>query len=161
MTDLVVITDTREQRPLRFSDKVQVFRKKLEVGDYSLMGAEDQVAIERKSLSDLLGTITEGRKLFIKELRQFRSFKYAAIVVESSWQVILSGIYGVPSQTHPNSVIGSLMSFSIKYGVQIIMAEDHDVAGRLVESLLWNYWRILDKEHRAIAEAKVPVEAEP
>lgn len=150
---ITIAIDSREQRPLQFSDAVQTVRGTLSVGDYSILGLEDQVVIERKSLGDLLGSITSGRERFVKELRQLRAFQFAALVVESSWWTIESGIYGVPSGVHPNSVVGSLMSFVIKYGVVPILADDHDTAGRLVERLLTNYARIIEKDYRALGAA--------
>lgn len=145
---MIVIIDTREQNPLRFSDAVQVERGTMPLADYSIKGFEDQVAIERKSLGDLLGTITSGRERFIKELRGLRSYRFKALLIESDWPTILSGLYGVPSVVNPNSIIGSLMAFAIKYEVIPILAGDHATAGVLCERLLSNYVRMIEQEYK-------------
>lgn len=53
-----LVIDTREQKPLSFG-QLRTIRKKLEFGDYSLQGFENRVAIERKSLQDLWGTVSQ------------------------------------------------------------------------------------------------------
>lgn len=151
---MTIIQDSREQRPWCFSSNVQTVVAALPVGDYSIHGLEDQVIIERKSISDLLGSITSGRERFIRELRQLRAFRFAAIVVEARWPDIMSGMYaGTPSRVNPNAVIGSLMSFAVKYGVVPILADDHQTAAALVERLLGTYARMIEKDHKALAGA--------
>ena len=54
----IIVIDSREQKPFRFSPGIETVTAALKAADYSLLGLEDDVAIERKSLSDLLGSIT-------------------------------------------------------------------------------------------------------
>jgi len=72
MTPLTVVCDSREQLPYRFDRwaGVRIFRGTLPTGDYSLAGYEDRLAVERKSLEDLLGCLTFGRERFERELRR-------------------------------------------------------------------------------------------
>lgn len=62
MRKLNIIIDTREQEPLDFGSytDVAVSRAKLWPGDYGLRGAANLAAIERKSVSDLIGTLKDG-----------------------------------------------------------------------------------------------------
>jgi DNA excision repair protein ERCC-4 len=147
----VIVIDTREQKPFTFSGEVETRRGTLAVGDYSLRGLEDEVAIERKSLNDLLGSITGGRERFIKELRQLRAFRFAAIVVEAGWDDVLLKRY--PQNVAPNAVIGSLAAFAIKYGVVPILAGDRGAAAEVTERLLLNYARRVEKDYRALERA--------
>jgi ERCC4-type nuclease len=59
-----ILIDTREQAPLDFSrwPGVTVEVGTLNAGDYSLRGLEDRFALERKSISDLVGSVTTGRE---------------------------------------------------------------------------------------------------
>ena len=148
-TQPIIIVDTREQRPFEFSPGVRVEVRKLEVGDYSLAGLEDKVVVERKTLGDLLGSITHDRERFIKELRQLRAFSLAALVVEASWSEILLKQYR--NAVHPNAVLGSLMAFVVKYGVVPILAGDHVVGAQLTERLLLNFARLVERDYRALA----------
>ncbi len=53
-----VIIDTREQKPLKLPG-VEIIRAKVNAGDYGLPAEHDQnVYIERKSLSDFIGTLS-------------------------------------------------------------------------------------------------------
>ena len=63
----VIVVDTREQKPYRFT-RCQV--KTLPTGDYSLVGLEDCIAIERKSAADLAGSLGAGRTRFRRELER-------------------------------------------------------------------------------------------
>ena len=62
MRKLPIVIDTREQNPLDFSAfaDVRIVRAELWPGDYSLQAATHLVAIERKSVSDLIGTMPGG-----------------------------------------------------------------------------------------------------
>lgn len=61
-----IIVDTREQRPLFTGDRYT--RWGLLVGDYTTRLLFYSYAIERKSLQDLCGTITNGNGRFHREL---------------------------------------------------------------------------------------------
>jgi hypothetical protein len=64
-------------------------RKGLATGDYSIQGHESSIAIERKSLSDLYGTLGGGRERFERELARLSKMKVAHVVVESDWTTAL------------------------------------------------------------------------
>ena len=59
---MVIVIDTREKRPLDFSfwKDVTVQRRELWPGDYTILGGAQYLAIERKSVSDLVGTMKTG-----------------------------------------------------------------------------------------------------
>lgn len=76
-----VIVDTREKRPWEFDGSV---RRALPAGDYSLVGLEDRLTVERKSLVDLVGTLTAGWPRFKRELEKLAQYKCAAMVIEAS-----------------------------------------------------------------------------
>ena len=64
---ITVVVDTREQEPYHFDpESVTATRRALPAGDYSLERWEDQVAVERKTLEDLVGTVIRSRKRFRK-----------------------------------------------------------------------------------------------
>lgn len=71
---MTIIIDTREQLPL-FKGK----RETLNVGDYTTKKLKGKFHIERKSLSDLYGTLTKGNTRFKYEL--FRA-AYQRITLE-------------------------------------------------------------------------------
>lgn len=97
-----ILIDTREQLPYSFaglqadaSDNgvplvVELIPGTLQAGDYSLLGAHHRVAIERKSKSDLFGTLGHGRSRFQRELERLAAYDFAAVVVEAEWSEILN-----------------------------------------------------------------------
>ena len=62
MRKLPIVVDSREKVPLNFSayPDVRVVRTKLWPGDYSVQSATKLIAIERKSVSDLIQTMRDG-----------------------------------------------------------------------------------------------------
>jgi ERCC4-type nuclease len=67
----VVIVDTREKTPFSFTCHgnwiAGTVRRKLDAGDYSVEGMEALLALERKSLSDLITTLIQCRSTFLRE----------------------------------------------------------------------------------------------
>ncbi|MFI5329906.1 MAG: ERCC4 domain-containing protein [Desulfobaccales bacterium] len=77
--------DTREQQPYDFARYgTAVEAATLPAGDYSLPGFKDRVAIERKSLNDLVGCLKgSNRERFEKELARGRAYDLFCIVIEA------------------------------------------------------------------------------
>lgn len=84
LTGVSVITDTREKNPLKFKiTKIE----KLDYGDYALdiPHKNNGLFIERKSLPDLIGTISKDYERFLKEIeRAADAGKYLVILVTES-----------------------------------------------------------------------------
>ncbi len=108
---ITIKIDSREQQPYSFDGPVEVGA--LSTGDYSICGLENHVAIERKTLDDLIGCLTQGRERFERELHRGRALDYFAVVVETSLSAIANGRYR--SKMLPKSAIQSLLTFSIRY----------------------------------------------
>jgi DNA excision repair protein ERCC-4 len=78
-----IIVDSREQKPFQFEGHTLI-ESKLEYGDYSLH-PNNKLAIERKSLSDLYGTLSGGRERFEREIQKAKKLEgYIVVVVEST-----------------------------------------------------------------------------
>lgn len=90
-----ILIDTREQKPLKFKDrKTQIVT--LKFGDYAFSNEEASCGccIERKSLSDFIGTMSGGYERFVKEIeRSQEQNAYLIILVEESLQNALSFKY--------------------------------------------------------------------
>ena len=116
-----IIIDTREQSPLDFSrwPDVTVETGTLTSGDYSLAGLTDRFGVERKSLPDLVASVTKGRDRFQRELERLRGFDVAALVVEGIMEQVARHEYR--SKSNPDSVLQSLAAFQVRYGVPVIV----------------------------------------
>ena len=91
-----IIQDSREQAPYAFNAPryagTVVEVGTLQTGDYSLHGLTDRIALERKSLSDLCGTLTAGRERFKRECERGRGLEYFGLVIEASMRQRLVGL---------------------------------------------------------------------
>src|SRR6185295_10035684 len=139
----VVLIDQREQAPLRFSLPTE--RVLLPCGDYSLRGLSAEVAIERKSLPDLVMCCGKDRARFIEQIERMRSFRFRALVLETTMSHVSIGAYR--SQMNPMSVLGTLIKVAQDIGVPVWFAEDPQGAAQLVE-------RMLVREHRRALDKK-------
>jgi DNA excision repair protein ERCC-4 len=130
-----IVIDTREQAPWAFTLPTVVGTVPTGA-DYTVLGFEASIGIERKSLSDLLGCITHDRERFMRSLAALRTRQWRALIVESSMREILRGDY--MSRCHPNGVIGSLAAFMAD-GVPCFLAGDHGAAATFAERLLLKF----------------------
>lgn len=126
MSDLVIIIDTREQRPYFFPEFTTA-PAALPAGDYSIQGWEKLIAVERKTLSDYIGSISQGRKRFMRELQKLQSYWYACIVVEANMEDIFNNDYR--SKMNQNAVIGTTISIYLRYGIPTYFCS-HRIGGR-------------------------------
>jgi ERCC4-type nuclease len=134
-----ILIDTREQTPWRFSGDIDVQIASLPTGDYSVAGCTDRVAIERKSLADLVACVTTERERFLDCCRRLRDYELRAVVVEANVDDVLGGAYR--SRTNPQSVIGTSIAIFTDYAVPTIWAGDARNAANMVERLLMRVWR--------------------
>jgi DNA excision repair protein ERCC-4 len=121
---LRIIVDTQEQMPWRFDGltardarkretKIETQRSKLATGDYAVAGLESIAAIERKSLSDLFGTLGGERDRFEREFKRLANMQFAAVVIEGDWLDIAAG--APRSRLLPKSVLGTIAAWSRRY----------------------------------------------
>lgn len=147
---LKIKIDTREQAPYNFDTPSEVGA--ISVGDYSLVGLENNIAIERKELNDLIGCLTTDRERFEKELHKGRALDYFGLVVEASLSDLANGHYR--SRMGPRSAIQSLLAFSIRYRLPIWFCESREYGQRVTESLLLKYAREIEKKFENISTQK-------
>lgn len=139
---LKIVVDTREQTPWLFQGprfaEVEVERAALATGDYSLAGLEDMVAIERKSLADLLGCLTHERERFERELERGRCLDFFAVLVEGSFADLASGEYR--SAMQPHAACQSVLAMMTR-GTPFLFAGSHSGGQYACWSLLRHYQR--------------------
>src|SRR3990167_2143630 len=125
-----VIVDTREQRPLRFKD-VPTIRRGLKTGDYSIEDEtgsyEDRISIERKSLEDLLSSITHRREHFDAEIER------------GEWI----------NKVHPNAVMGTIFKWQMR-GIPVIYAQNQEKAAHYVAWFFRLFWERRNGTKRTI-----------
>lgn len=140
-----VIIDTREQFPLAFSSSKisNVVTKKLDTGDYSIVGLEDKLSIERKgSVTEFYGNVTQKR--FWNEMERMKNYKYRFIVFEFS----VSDVEMFPYNAKlPKSVLSKLKVSSAylmkciarlqtKYGIHVVFGGNRDNSTYLITNIM-------------------------
>lgn len=151
-----VVIDTREQLPWAFdtipADAHQggagagyiVVPKVVEAlgaGDYSIVGYETRVAVERKSLADCFSTIGQGRDRFERELARLAGMDFAAVIVEEELSTILTNPPAY-SQLSPKTITRSVQAWQQRYPRVHWMFLPGRRAG-----MLWGY-RVLERYHK-------------
>ncbi len=131
-----IVIDTREQQPYRFL--CESVRSALKTGDYSLVGLETAIAIERKSLDDFIGCITASRERFENELSRADSLERFWVVIEANLTAIEKGLYR--SRVKPESVLGTLAAWSNRHKVSFVFADSRQAGQKMTERLLKHAW---------------------
>ena len=134
------LIDSREQKPYCFKGE-ETKTCALKTGDYSIeiMGKDcsDEIIIERKECGDFISCVGAQRDRFIRELERSMDIPHFFIIIEADWKEIEMGNYY--SKINPNSVIESILGWSIKYGCNIILAGNRTRGQRLTKKILLHY----------------------
>jgi len=137
MDDLVFIIDSREKLPYKFSGPSEV--RTLTTGDYSVVGLENRIAIERKSIDDLIGCLTRDRDRFTRELERGQAMDYFALVVETTLDDLAHGKY--QSQMTVKAAVQSVLAVSVKFRMPVWFVGNRAHGRRVTESLLFKFHR--------------------
>lgn len=164
MTKATIIIDTREKMPLDFDgfDGIKTKVHEFWPGDYSVRGFPRKLAIERKSVSDLIGTMKSDYagfdattpKRFDRTLLGLRGTialgGHAAVIVEPDHMAILRrlgykggeigaeeqirrGLYR--SQLPPVCVMAFIRTIRSAWGVPVIMTESREHSAAIVAEM--------------------------
>jgi len=136
----VIVIDSREQAGKRWD----FFRfphwiegttvRALRCGDYSVLGMENRMVVERKTLSDMVSSLTAQRDRFIERCSEMEGIPRRAIVVEASLAEIKS-VYD-HSTAHPNGIFGSLSAIEARFGIPVVFASGASLAEEYAASFL-------------------------
>ena len=154
----VVLVDTRERQPFPlYANHDNWFagerRIALKTGDYTLEGMEKLVALERKSLADLVACTVTYRRRFLDACARLAKFRWKAILVEATLEDIKSGFeeFDIPSGVHPNAICGTLDAIEAKFGIPIIYTSTvRKLATERAASWLskhFTYWWLEEQGH--------------
>ena len=153
-----VLVDTREREPLPLHANHPNWiageqRSALKTGDYTVEGMEGLLALERKSLADLVSCTVTYRKRFLAACSRLAKFRWKAILIEATLEDIKGGFeeFDIPSDVHPNSVCGLLDAIDAKFGIPILYTSTvQDLATERAASWLskhFTYWWLEQNGH--------------
>lgn len=126
---MIIITDTREQEPLKFLTCEGVTHQSsgLAVGDYSALidGAKNVPVVERKSIPDLFSSFSMGYEHEKNKILKAKALRLKYILaIEGTVTRVLQGHTfwdGKEEREHKKSGISQLrqlLTISIRYGVE-------------------------------------------
>lgn len=153
MKDMVILTDTREQKNGHILDYFDCIgathrEEKLETADYTFilpnypdLNLDGAILIEKKnSLDEIAGNFTRDRERFVREFERIQEEHLHLVIEGASWKKLLNGNYR--SQFHPKSFMASLITFNVRYGCPVWFV-NRDESPVLIYNLL--YYEL--KEH--------------
>jgi ERCC4-type nuclease len=150
-----IITDSREQSAFTFEHEryagTTVEAGTLDTGDYSLAGLTDKVAVERKSLPDLVACLSRERERFERELQRAAALDAFAVAIEGSFSELANGQYR--SQLNPHSACQSVAAFMARYRIPFVFCGSRPAAEYFVHSFLRQYLESARKRWSAIVKA--------
>lgn len=126
--EIILVVDSREQTELSFDKfrNINTVRKGLKTGDYSIQGYEDQITFERKSVQDLVGTLTSGHTRFLREMERMRAFKAKYILIEHTPDILYNYCAKHGWQRKFNTIIQSLLAYACHYQVRVRFCKDRE-----------------------------------
>ena len=147
-----VIKDTREQDGYTFlKEKTLGFEclgmvnKKLDTGDYSLIGMEDKICIERKaSTSELANNLGKDKFRFLNEIKRMKAFPHKFIILEFSMADLMKfpEDSGIPQENLKSIKITNkymlkmLMEFQIYENIHVLFCGNRKNAKLTTTSIL-------------------------
>lgn len=156
LESMVILCDSREQPTARAKKRYEQFgfpyrRTTLSYGDYAynaklpngewLYDPEKTVkaccVIERKmDLDELEGCLTHSRDRFEREFKRAteNGARIILLVENASWENLLAGKYR--TKMKPSSFYGSLVSWIIRYNLQLIFCKS-ELSGRMIREFLY------------------------
>lgn len=136
-----IVVDTRETKPLEISD-FPTIKKALNYGDYSI---DEKCFIERKSLPDLIGTMSGGYDRFRYEIERAES-DGANLVVLVENDLASSLVFhklkrtfkkGV--KTNPSHIFHNIRECIQEYpNIQFLFVKDRDESVRVLKRILFS-----------------------
>lgn len=136
---LEIVVDTRESKPFKFPNH-KTIEEKLDFGDYAVCGKENEIAVERKSLTDLIGSFVSN---FDRVEREFKRAKeknaYLIVVCEESLATAMAFNH-IPyirryTKLRPEVLFHNIRELIQKYNFQFVFCDGVQKATEVTEKI--------------------------
>lgn len=147
-----VVKDSREQDGFtfekfdgRYTSCNGMVIKKLDTGDYSLLGLEDKLCIERKgSVSELATNLGKDKYRFMREIERMKDFEFKFIILEFSLENLMIFPEGseIPEDKWGSIKITNkymlkmLIEFQMYDGIHVLFCGNRKNAKLIINSIL-------------------------
>jgi hypothetical protein len=120
----------------------------LATADYSLAGCEDLIALERKSLPDLVQCVGPERERFRRELIRLRGYPFRTLLVEAAWCDVEQHTY--QGKMNAQSITASIAAWTGRFELPVFFAGDRQAAERFARLWLFHAGRTIWQRAAAI-----------
>lgn len=139
-----IIVDTREKNPFLFSIyNINIIKKKLNTGDYSL-NVEGSPILDRKaSISELYTNFFKKYNTFKKELIRSQIFRAFYFICEFPYSHVLNFPANMPRGNYrfnAGHIIDKIKHIEEKYGAKFIFCENREHAEETCFNILKDYY---------------------
>ena len=138
--DDIIYVDTREQKALIFNLPTE--KRTIKFGDYAFAKNDKKIYFERKSISDLIGTLSAGYERFQREIeRSISAESKLIIIVEEKFSNAigfnyLSHVYKKDTRVTPEFIFHKVRELIQKYpSIQFLFADGRRESVRLIEKI--------------------------
>lgn len=156
-----VLVDVQEKLPYLFegflADSDQDYRPMLvptrmsslgpSHGDYSVVGMEGEVHVERKSLEDAIGTFLshgERRERWLRTLEFLASIKTGAVVIESTFKDIVKNITARGSRSQRDlqrTIYRQVLAWQMDYRIPFVFCDDRRFSERVTLQIFRRHYK--------------------
>lgn len=139
--------DTREQLPYDFASvknpilPFSVIGATLETGDYTAIGHEAELCVERKSKADAFKSFGDDRERFEREIVRMSAYRFAAVIIEAEWSEIFTEPPRHSQRMRPKTILASALAWSQRYGVHFYAVPGRGFAEQLTYRIIERWVR--------------------
>jgi DNA excision repair protein ERCC-4 len=151
---IIILTDNREQQPYTFTrwPEVTVEKTTLTTGDYTLKAMDHLIAIERKSVDDLISCLMgANRERFSKELSRGSNIPHFYVLIEASMEDVARHRY--LSHMAPHAVLSSILALSIRWRTNFMFCGSRAAAEYTAFNLLRLFLREVEQAYLDASKA--------
>lgn len=145
---LKIVIDTREKTPLFFHN-LPSEKGTLLTGDYSIKGMENRFVVERKTIPDLVQSLTWNRDRFERECHRLRGFDFARLLIVGD--TLELGRYLMSRKVSKSEIMGRLDAFEVRYNLPIVWESEPTLAANMVEKWAWAFYQEARRPFNAYA----------
>jgi len=149
-----IVIDSNEKKPFKFkkSKSALITTKKLSVGDYSLEGYEDVVAIERKEIRELFDIMTWEKKKddFMNKVKLMGMVQIAFIHVEGTRQDLR--MIAPPKFKRCMKIIDEI---ECAYGVPVHFFNDRNEASEMTRDKLTSIYELIQSGNIRLTQSYI------
>lgn len=134
-----IVIDTREKKPIVFPEFINTVKKALNPGDYSILGYENRIAIERKSIDDYISCANNFRHL-ASQLQRLKDIEVKMLLITSSYKQVREKIdnqYFLSSKMTYKKFNG-ILHYAQRLGVAFVFIDEEEIPLFIINT--FDYW---------------------